>query len=288
VAGEPVRVTRGVDPSVGPSPSPDGKRLAYLGGTRQAPEVRIRDLATGKDQRLAEAKEWSYVVLSPDSSTVGFNSDQRTNSAIYSVLASGGLPKKICAACGRPVEWLPDRTKLLFDNAGPQRREIHILDVATGQSKVLLQHAEYALTMPRLSPDRRLMCFAMVRPGRARRIYLAPFTGEPVPEKEWTVLIEGSDFDRQPFWAPSGNLIYFLSERDGSRCIWAQRVEMGTRQPAGAPFAAHHMHQTSNTLDGVQDVAAIGLSLAGGQMFYASFEVQSNIWLAERLQAGAR
>ena len=63
---------------------------------------------------------------------------------------------------------------------------------------------------------------------------------------------------------------------------------MGTRQPAGAPFAAHHMHQTSNTLDGVQDVAAIGLSLAGGQMFYASFEVQSNIWLAERLQTGAR
>ena len=227
-------------------------------------------------------------MLSQDGSTVAFNSDQRNNSPIYSVPAAGGLPKKICAACGRPVEWLPDRRKLLFDNAGPQRREIHILDVAAGQSKVLLQHAEYALTMPRLSPDRRLLCFAMVRPGRARRIYLAPFTGEPVPEREWTVLIEGSDFDRQPFWAPSGNLIYFLSERDGSRCIWAQRVDVATRQPAGAPFAAHHMHQTSNTLDGVQDVAAIGLSLSGGQMFYASFELQSNIWLAERQQTGAR
>ena len=55
----------------------------------------------------------------------------------------------------------------------------------------------------------------MALPGRARRIYLAPFTGESVPEKEWTVLVEGSDFERQPFWAPSGTLIYFLSERDG-------------------------------------------------------------------------
>src|SRR5204863_3311550 len=133
---------------LGPSPSADGKRLAYLGGSAKAPEVRIRDIATGKDVRLAEAKDWSYVVLSQDGSTVAFSSDQRIGSAIYSVPAAGGLPKKICAACGRPVEWLPDRTKLLFDNAGPQRREIRLLDVATGQSKVLLQHAEYALTMP--------------------------------------------------------------------------------------------------------------------------------------------
>jgi Tol biopolymer transport system component len=192
------------------------------------------------------------------------------------------LPKKICAACGRPVEWSPDRAKLLFDNAGPQRREIHILDVATGQTKALLQHPEYPLTMPRISPDGRLLCFSALRPGRARRIYLAPFTGEPVPPTEWTVLIDGSDLDRQPFWAPSGNLIYFLSERDGSRCIWAQRVDRATRQPAGASFAAHHMHQTRYNLNIAADVAAVGLSLAGGQMFYASFELQSNIWLAER------
>jgi hypothetical protein len=217
---------------------------------------------------------------------VAFNSDQRNNSAIYSVPAAGGLPRKICAACGRPVDWLPDRTKLLVDAAGPQRREIHILDVATGQSKALLQHPEGPLNMPRRSPDGRYLCFSMLRPGRARRIYLAPYTGEPVPQNEWTVLIEGSDFDRQPFWAPSGNLIYFLSDRDGSRCIWAQRVDMITGRPAGAPFAAHHMHQIRYNLEPIPDTASIGLSLGGGQMFYASFELQSNIWMAERRQPG--
>jgi eukaryotic-like serine/threonine-protein kinase len=288
VAHEPVRVTSGMDPSQAPSPSQDGKRIAYLGGPIKAPEVRIRDIATGKDLRLAEAKEWTYVVLSPDGSMVAFNSDQRDNSAIYSVPATGGTPKKICAACGRPVEWSRDRSKLFFDNAGPQRREIHIVDVATGQSKALLQHPEHSLYMPRLSPDGRYLSFSMMRPGAARRIYLAPYTGEPVPEKEWTVLIEGANFERQPFWAPSGNLIYFLSERDGSRCIWAQRVDMATRQPVGAPFAAHHMHQIRDNLEPIPDVAAIGLSVAGGQMFYASFELQSNIWLAERRQPVTR
>ena len=77
VTGPPVRITSGVEPSLVPSPSRDGKRLAYLGGSRKSPEVRIRDLESGTDLRLAEAKEWSYVVLSPDGSTVAFSSDQR-------------------------------------------------------------------------------------------------------------------------------------------------------------------------------------------------------------------
>ena len=165
VTGPPVRITSGVEPSLVPSPSRDGKRLAYLGGSRKSPEVRIRDLSSGTDLRLAEAKQWSYVLLSPDASTVAFSSDQLTNSAIYSVPAAGGIPRRICAACGRPVDWLADRTKLLIDNAGPNQREIQILDVATGETKPLLRHAEFQLTMPRVSPDGRTISFTLVRPG---------------------------------------------------------------------------------------------------------------------------
>jgi eukaryotic-like serine/threonine-protein kinase len=146
----------------------------------------------------------------------------------------------------------------------------------------LLQHADRPLSTPRLSPDGRSLLFTLQRPARARRLYVAPFSGELVPEKEWTLLIDGSNYERQPFWAPSGNLIYFLSERDGFRCIWAQRVDIATRQAIGAPFAAQHMHQTRYSLEPIPDVASIGLSVAGGQLFYASFELQSNIWLAER------
>ena len=287
VTGPPVRITSGVEPSLVPSPSRDGKRLAYLGGSRKSPEVRIRDLGSGTDLRLAGAKQWSFVVLSPDASIVAFSSDEPTNSAIYSVPAAGGIPKRICAACGRPVDWLADRTKLLIDNAGPNQREIQILDVATGETKPLLRHAEFQLTMPRVSPDGRMISFTLVRPGRTRRIYLAPFTGEMIPEEQWSVVIEGTDFDRQPAWAPAGNMIYFLSDRDGSRCIWAQRVDTAARRPIGAPFAARHMHEFRYNLNDV-DPAAIGLSVANGQMFYASFEVQSNVWLAERREPAAR
>jgi hypothetical protein len=61
---------------------------------------------------------------------------------------------------------------------------------------------------------------------------------------------------------------------------------MATHQSVGAPFAAQHVHQTRSSLEPIADVAMIGLSVAGGQMFYASFELQSNIWLAERRVPG--
>src|SRR5262249_32759763 len=161
---------------------------------------------------------------------------------------TGGTPKKICTSCGRPVDWSADRTKLFFDYAGPDEREIRVLDVASGESRPLLQHPESVLTTPHLSPDGRHVAFTMVRPGRARRIYVAPLGDGPIPERLWTVVIDGANLERQPYWAPSGNAIYFLSERDGFRCIWAQRVDASTRRPVGEPFAAYHMHRTRYSL----------------------------------------
>jgi hypothetical protein len=114
-----------------------------------------------------------------------------------------------------------------------------------------------------------------------------PYTGEPIPEQEWSVVVDGSDFDRQPVWSPAGDRLYFQSDRDGLRCIWAQRVDPATRRPLAAPFAVQHLHQFRYNLNDV-DPAAIGLSLAGNSMFYASFELQSNVWLAERRAATPR
>ncbi len=281
-SGTAVRVTNGLDPSLVPSPSRDAKRVAYLGGSRRSPEIHVRDLETGKDQRLTDAKDWSFVTLSPDGSTIAFSSDLRIGSAVYSVPASGGVPKKVCGSCGRPVEWFPDKTKILLDNAGAQHREIHILDAASGQTTPLLKHSEFSVTMPRLSPDGKFIAFSQIRTGRARHIYVVPFTGEPVAEKDWTLVIDGSNLDRQPAWSPAGNAIYFQSDRDGSRCIWAQRVEPATGRPVGAPFAVHHMHQFRYNLNDVGDPAGVGMTVVNGQMIYAAFELQSNIWLAER------
>jgi Tol biopolymer transport system component len=105
-SGEPVRVTSGLEPSLAPSPSRDGKHVVYIGGTLRAREIRIRDLTTGKDLRLADARDWSYAVLSQDGSTIAFSSDQRENSPLYSIPASGGPRRKSARrAAGRSTGW---------------------------------------------------------------------------------------------------------------------------------------------------------------------------------------
>lgn len=54
----------------------------------------------------------------------------------------------------------------------------------------------------------------------------------PVPREGWIQASEGGlGFQRQGCWAPDANLVYFLSDRDGFRCIWAQRLEPGAKRP---------------------------------------------------------
>jgi eukaryotic-like serine/threonine-protein kinase len=94
--------------------------------------------------------------------------------------------------------------------------------------------------------------------------------------------VDGSDFDRQPVWLPAGDMIYFQSDRDGTRCIWAQRVDTSTRKAVGPPFAAHHIHQLRYYLTDIGDPAAVGLTVVNGQMYFAGFETRSNVWTADR------
>ncbi|MGH9656972.1 MAG: TolB family protein, partial [Bryobacteraceae bacterium] len=56
-------------------------------------------------------------------------------------------------------------------------------------------------------------------------LYVAPFRGgETIPEREWIVIEDERTLDK-PRWSPDGRLIYFSSERDGFRCIWARRID---------------------------------------------------------------
>ena len=113
---------------------------------------------------------------------------------------------------------------------------------------------------------------------------IVPFKpGTAIPEAEWRLLIDKPAADeRQPFWSSDGRLLYFLSERDGFRCVWAVRIDTATGGAAGEPFGVRHFHQFRHSLLDFNDVADIGLSVAGRNLYLALREIQSNIWLAEK------
>jgi eukaryotic-like serine/threonine-protein kinase len=283
VSGQPRAVTEGLEERLAPDPSRDGIHVVYKSGAASPVDIRVRNLTSGQETKLAEVSAATPPVISDDGAQVAYAVDEDKHLSIYTVPLGGGVPRRICKACGRPIQWFANGTRVLYDRGGPGRNSIGVLEIATGRTTILLRHAEWRLFTPRLSPDGRLLCFTAITGPSQRRTYIVPFSPDRETDpKAWTLLQSGSNFERQPIWAPNGQIIYFLSERDGFRCIWGLRMDRATLKPVGDTFAVKHFHQFRHSLLDYNDVADIGFSVAGNNMFLAIREIQSNIWLAER------
>ncbi|MCP5112313.1 MAG: hypothetical protein GY953_15925, partial [bacterium] len=82
-------------------------------------------------------------------------------------------------------------------------------------------------------------------------------------------------------WSPDGNLLYFLSDRDGWNCIWSQRLEPATKEPTGEAFPVYHAHGARHPLGNRLELGHIGLSVARDKLVFAMDEVRGNIWMME-------
>ena len=133
--------------------------------------------------------------------------------------------------------------------------------------------------LPRVSPDEKWVAFQTVVSQTQRKMYVAPITNwRAGPESSWIYI---PDARAPAAWSPSGNLLYFLSDRDGFRCIWAQRLNPRTRHAEGPAFAVQHLHAARRTLSINLEVASIGLSVAPGKLFFSAPEHTGNVWIAE-------
>ena len=92
------------------------------------------------------------------------------------------------------------------------------------------------------SPDGRLLAFRRgVSGGDA--IMVAPLGAEqPVPPRAWIELVAPEADARPCGWSPDGTLVYCVSGRDGTRCLYAQRVDRTSGTPIGEPFVVRHFH----------------------------------------------
>ena len=85
--------------------------------------------------------------------------------------------------------------------------------------------------------------------------------------------------DRYACWSPDGNLLYFLSEREGFRCIWAQRLDPATTHPSGAAFPVRHFHTSRRSLMTIGDPLFVGMSVAVDKLVFSMTERTGNIWM---------
>lgn len=258
-----------------PSVSPDGTKIAFSsrrGGNR---DTRLRDLATGEETVLSAAPESAFAsTFSADGGKLAYRAAERQESSENVVSLAGGSRERVSEECVSSAGWSSDSKRLLCAGAAPA--QISTIDLASRRRTGLLNHMAWRLWNPRFSPDDRWVSFNATEAGRSR-IFVAPFrSGGLIPESEWIPITTGV-WDDKPRWSPDGNTLYFFSERDRSRCIWAQRLD-ASKHPVGEAIPIFHAHETRRSLLNVQ-IGLLDLSVARDKIVFNMSERTGNVWL---------
>lgn len=263
-------------PGAAPQISADGEKLAFCSTRLGNRDIWLKDLRTGAETAVA-ANPWpeDQPLISPSGSRVAYISRPKSSAAIQIWDAAGGATRKLCEDCGRPMEWLPDNERLVIAADAPAR--LQVWNALTGESKTLLPALKTPVTNAAVSPDGQWLAIAAPgAPDECSGTFIAPLAGQPSRScKDWIALPELSTAVGLR-WSQNGDLLYFFSSQDGTRCIWAQRVSLPEHRPVGKPFPVQHFHR-------YQPIprSDSGISINRGRFAAWFQDSQSSIWMAE-------
>jgi Tol biopolymer transport system component len=278
--GEMLRLTRDQAMEVFPSISENGKLVfnSDRSGTR---EIWVKDLKGGTETMVAaSAEDYDSPKVTPDGARLAYAASA-PRWTIH-VLSLAGGEEKVFEDGGPPRAFSSDGTKLLYEAKSCSPFCAGLLDLTTGKTSHLISHPRYALYPESFSPDDRWVAFQVRRRDNdpARILCVVPFQANPL-EQDWIAVTDGATMDREAKWSPDGSLIYYISERDGFRCLWAQRLDGKTKRPQGAPFAVQHFHHSRQSLN-FGSPGKIGFSVLRDRLLFSLSETNGNVWTARR------
>ena len=277
------RLTRNAAVEQWASLSGDGRRMAYNVRKGLNWDVWIMDLESGRQTPLAVgpyADLWPKITR--DGSRVAYAVEDGKTQEIRIHTLGVTVPQTVCQGCTEPWDWSSDGEHLLYRTGIP--RKIGSLS-SSGTATVVFEHPDYSLNAPRFSPDDRWVMFAAHQGpiGDTGIMFVAPFRANtPIPIEEWRVVSEGIHTHNSPVgWSPDGTLIDFMSERDGSRCLLAQRLNPATKQPVGAPFEVQPFHHPQVRSMPLWQPGSAGTALGGHTFTFSRVEASGAIWMAQ-------
>lgn len=282
--GAPREMTRNSVLNYFQSPSPDGRKLAYISNRSGDWELWLRDLDSNQETLALRSADKIYSpVFSPDGTTIAFLLKGPDHQKLNIMPASGGSPHVVCSPCGIPIAWMPDGSQIVIqagDLSVTKRLETHVAlaDVRTGS--VQRASGQPAGSKPiSLSPDGNRLVLELVggkmgRDGFERVV--VPFREAAIgPESEWFRLPLGFGSIQ---WSLNGELLYFESRADGHPCIWAQRFHPRTGAPIGKPFPALHLHDGNRELPRQLDRF---LAVTRNALVVTVLETAAELWTAQ-------
>jgi hypothetical protein len=152
-------------------------------------------------------------------------------------------------------------------------------DLATGERAVVVNGAPGLLADVSLSCDDRWLALLIGKSDGKVAIYAVPLREKPVDPQEWVFICEDDRYLGAPRWSPDGNLLYYLSEKDGRCCIWAQRLDPASKKPLGAPFDVVHFHSGRHWMNYPFGLGS--LSVARDKLVFLLGEHTANLYMEQ-------
>jgi Tol biopolymer transport system component len=245
--------------------SPDGRLLAYSAGSATHMRIYIRPVGGGRILTLSDAPQalehlprWS-----PDGSQILY----LTEAGAFLASALGGQGQRVAAPPVHSVAWAPDGKRILLVRGDA----LSLIDPAGTNERPLAK--AYDPHSCAWSPDDRwIACVSGNRqasePGllfgniSPTAIVLLPAGGgDPV------ALTDRKTMNLSPVWSPDGRTLFFVSNRQGPRDIYALAIEANGRargepQRVTTGLSVHSMSFSGN----------------GDRLTYVTDTARANIW----------
>ena len=279
------RVTQDAADDYDPTLSDDGATLVFRSRRSGRFGVVLRRLGSNAETVLTRTPADHYPAVSRDGTRVAYSFQQNGKMPIFVVAASGGTPDRVCDDCGEVKEWSPAGDQILYvtthDPSG-----VGLLKIGSSHNDAWLSNPRYGIYNPRVSSDGGWIAFNG-RTGRLApaQIFVAKVEGSVVAaEKEWIVVSNDGD---APNWSPQAGLLYFWSDRDGSPCLWTQRLDPATKRPTGPPLSIQHFHSRGLSLRNLH-LGAPGIAVARDKIVFNLGEHTGNIWMTDLPESGIK
>jgi Tol biopolymer transport system component len=273
-----------------PALSDNGQHLIFVASKSVPPQLYGKDLTTGRLRRLSQDSAWikTSVAIGRGGSEVLYTDISSTPMSMFAVPFAGGVPQKfaLSSTVPTPSDWARNGNTLLLTQhpeSSPGHFSIAAADTSNGKVIPLIQDPGHDVFEAHFSPDARWITFTVLD-NSTSRVFIAPFRLAPIPPAEWIPITEDTAWTDKPRFSNDGMSILFSSDRDGFRCIWAQRLTPAMR-PIGDQFAVFHSHGPQLSIRN-GPLSEEGMSVGKGLLVFDQTEFKGNIWMLEPAPPG--
>ena len=267
------RVTAAPGVELHPSLSPDGQTIVYSARPSGSWDIYRKRVDGERAFNLTEDFDGDdfMPVFSPDGRRIAFRSE-RNGGGIYIMGATGESPRRV-TDFGYNPSFSPDGGELVIATAPAMhgtrrnavvRSELHIVNLETGTTRLL---TEGDAVQPSWSPHGYCIAYWSMFEEPSLKIGIRTIEikgGEP------SRVLADEHENYNPVWAPSGDVLYFTSNRSGGHNLWMLPIDETTGRARGDPVEV--------TLGGTLRHGQMSLSRDGQRLAYAESGVRDTIY----------